>query len=266
MTNAVNSRHTRIILLSRGGLRNRDIAARAGCSPQWVRVLIHRFNEGGLFGILWYPWMHSVGALRRFCADVHEQIAEVALSSPKALIGMTCWSLAKLRDYLVEQRIVASISCAWLGTLLHRLGVRWRRTKTWKESTDVEFWPKYQRLRGLYRRCPKGGRRICVDEFGPLNLLPRAGRCLAGLGKGAQRHRATYSRKGGVRHWAGGLRSRGGRTAGAVPRPQDLGAVPGVPQVAAGRYGTWHYSAGPVEPLIDHRENQPKSKGFALNE
>jgi transposase len=201
MTNAVNSRHARIVLLSRGGLRNRDIAARAGCSPQWVRTVIHRFNADGLYGILWYPWLHAVHTPRRFLADVREQIAEVALSSPKALIGMTRWSLGKLRDYLVEQEVVASISLEWLRTLLRRLGVRWRRTKTWKESTDPEFWPKYQRIRRLYRRRPDGGRRICVDEFGPLNLLPRGGSCLAGRGKAVERHRATYSRKGGVRHW-----------------------------------------------------------------
>jgi transposase len=200
MTNAVNSRHARVVLLSRGGLRNRDIAARAGFSPQWVRVVIHRFNEGGLCGILWYPWLHACHKPRRFLADVREQIAEVALSSPKALVGMTRWSLAKLRDYLVEQEVVASISLEWLRTLLRRLGVRWRRTKTWKESTDPEFWPKYQRIRRLYHRRPEGGRRICVDEFGPLNLLPRAGSCLAGRGKKVERHRATYSRKGGVRH------------------------------------------------------------------
>src|SRR5436305_5569418 len=110
---------------------------------------------------------------------------------------MTRWSLSKLRDYLVEQEVVARVSREWLRVLLRRLGVRWRRTKTWKESTDPDFVPKYRRIKRLYRRRPEGGRRISVDEFGPLNLLPRAGRCLAGRGKGGQRHRATYSRKGG---------------------------------------------------------------------
>jgi len=43
-TNAVNSRHARVILLSRGGLRNRDIATRCDCTAHWVRVIIHRFN------------------------------------------------------------------------------------------------------------------------------------------------------------------------------------------------------------------------------
>lgn len=199
-TNAVNSRHARIVLLSRGGVLNRDIALRCDCTPQWVRVILHRFNEYGLDGITWYPWMCGSAKASRFRAAVLEQIAEIAISSPVALIGMTRWSLSKLRDYLVEQKVVASISCEWLRTLLHRLGVRWRRTKTWKESKDPEFAQKYRRIKRLYRKRPVRGRRICVDEFGPLNLLPRAGSCLAGAGKKVERHRATYSRKGGVRH------------------------------------------------------------------
>jgi transposase len=202
-TNAVNSRHARIVLLARGGVCNRDVAAHCDCTPQWVRAIIHRFNEGGLDGVTWYPWMAGAGKSSRFGADVLEQIAEVALSSPVALIGMTRWSLTKLRAYLVEQGVVARISREWLRTLLRRLGVRWRRTKTWKESTDPQFAQKYRRIKRLYRARPRGGRRLCVDEFGPLNLLPRAGSCLAGGGKGVERHRATYSRKGGVRHLLG---------------------------------------------------------------
>ena len=199
-TNAVNSHHARIVLLSRGGVANRDIATHCDCSAQWVRQIIHRFNENGLDGITWYPWMAGTAKASRFPIDVKEQIAEVAISSPVALIGMTRWSLTKLRDYLVQQKIIARISCEWLRVLLHRLGIRWRRTKTWKESKDPDFIQKYRRIKRLYRSRPKAGRRICVDEFGPLNLLPRAGGCLAGVGKKVERHRATYSRKGGVRH------------------------------------------------------------------
>src|SRR5262249_17418398 len=135
-TNAVNSRRARVILLSRGGVCNRDIALRCDCSAQWVRVLIHRFNERGLDGISWYPWMCGCGKASRFKIDALERIAEVDVSSPVALIGMTRWSLSKLRDYLVEQRIIAPISREWPRVLLRRLNVRWRRTKTWKESAD----------------------------------------------------------------------------------------------------------------------------------
>ena len=200
-SNAVNSRHARVVLLSRGGLGSRAIAERVDYSSQWVRIVIHRFNAAGLDGISWYPYWQVRDAPRKFKADVRAQVAEVALSSPQALIGMNQWSLAKLRDYLLEQRIVAGVSLEWLRQLLHRCHVRWRRTQTWKESTDPLFWQKYRALRRLYRRRPAGGRRLCIDEFGPLNLQPRHGHCLTGPGKRVERLRATYSRKGGVRHF-----------------------------------------------------------------
>jgi transposase len=156
-TNQVNSRHARIILLSRGGLPSRDLAAQVDCTPQWVRIVIHRFNRDGLPGIAWYPWLQVRNRPRQFLAEVREQIAEVALSSPKALIGMNQWSLPKLRGYLIEQGIVPRISVEWLRQLLHRRRIRLRRTKTWKESTDRLFWEKYQAIRRLYRRRPAGG-------------------------------------------------------------------------------------------------------------
>lgn len=137
-----------------------------------------------------------------FVRDIREQIAEIALSSPIALIGMHQWSLPKLRDYLVEQHIVPHISVEWLRQLLGRWKIRLRRTKTWKESTDPKFWPQYRALRRLYRQRPRQGRRLCVDEFGPLNLQPRHGQCFACPGRlRVQRLRATYTRKQGIRHF-----------------------------------------------------------------
>ncbi len=198
--NAVNRLHARIILLSRGQVRNREIAERVGCTPQWVRSIIHRFNAAGLWGILWCPAWQASYHPRRFFADIRDQIAAVALAPPKELIGMNQWSLAKLRTYLIEQQVVRSISVEWLRQLLHRLRIRLRRTKTWKESTDPEFWRKYRALRRLYRCRPATGRRLCIDEFGPLNLQPRPGHCYARTGH-VRRLRATYNRKGGVRHF-----------------------------------------------------------------
>lgn len=143
--------------------------------------------------------MSGSGTAKIF-SEILEQIAEVALSSAKALIGMTQWSLSKLREYLVSQKIIAGVSLEWLRQLLRRHGIRWRRTKTWKHSTDPHFWHKYRRIRRLYRTRPADGRRICVDEFGPLSLQPRHGQCLT-QGGGVIRHRATYHRTSGVRYF-----------------------------------------------------------------
>ena len=92
-----------------------------------------------------------------FGADAREQIAEVALSSPISLIGMKQWSLPKLRADLIEQKVVATLSVEWLRQLLHRFKIRLRRTKTWKESTDPDFWQKYRAIRRLYRHRPSHG-------------------------------------------------------------------------------------------------------------
>ena len=215
LTNQVNSTRARIILFSSGNVCNREIARLVGRTPQWVRQIIHRFNHGGLAAIEWYPYWQVRDTPRKFLADVVEQIAEVALSSPKALIGMTQWSLSKLREYLISQKIVLQISLSWLRTLLLRFSIRWRHTKTWKESKDPEFRSKYRRIRRLYKRRPVGGRRICVDEFGPLNLQPRHGQCLAKKGrKPVKRHRATYNRKNGVRHFLAAYDLESGRLFG----------------------------------------------------
>jgi len=187
-------------MLSVGGMANRCIAPLVDCSVQWVRQVIHRFNDDGIDGITWYPWF-QVHSERVFTAEIREQIAEIALCSPIALIGMSQWSVPKLRQYLIEQKIVVHISIRWLGEILRRYKVRLRRTKTWKESKDPLFAEKYRAIRRLYQHRPAHGRRLCIDEFGPLNLQPRHGHCNKGPGKRVDRLRATYSRKGGIRHF-----------------------------------------------------------------
>ncbi len=198
--NAVNSRNARIIMLSSGHMRNAAIATTVGCTPTWVRQVIHRFNDDGIAGIRYQPWF-QVRSARVFTRDICERIGEIALSSPIALIGMTQWSLAKLRQYLIEQKVIAHISLRWLAVILRRYGVRLRRTKTWKESTDPLFVRKYRAIRQLYRHRPAGGRRLCIDEFGPLYLQPRHGHCHKGPGRHLERIRANYDRPKDIRHF-----------------------------------------------------------------
>jgi len=198
--NAVNSRNARIVMLSSGHLNNAAIAKLVDCTPTWVRQVIHRFNDDGIDGISYYPWFQGRSP-RVFTSDICETIAEVALSSPIALIGMTQWSLSKLRQYLIEQKVVTSISIRWLGEILHRYGVRLRRTQTWKDSTDPLFVQKYRAIRRLYRQRPANGRRLCIDEFGPLHLLPHHGHYRKGPGQHSQRIRANYDRTKDIRHF-----------------------------------------------------------------
>lgn len=187
-------------MLSSGHIKNAAIAELVDCTATWVRQIIHRFNDNGINGISYFPWFQGRSP-RVFTSDICEEIATVALSSPIALIGMTQWSLTKLRQYLIEQKVIAHISIRWLGEILHRYKVRLRRTKTWKESTDPLFVQKFRAIRRLYRQRPANGRRLCIDEFGPLHLLPRHGHCRKGPGQHIRRIRANYNRTKDIRHF-----------------------------------------------------------------
>lgn len=70
-----------------------------------------------------------------------------------------------------------AISRETLRRILRDGKVTWRATTTWKASTDPDFLTKMQAILDLYDRPPVDGRVVCVDEFGPLNLRPRKGRC-----------------------------------------------------------------------------------------
>jgi len=68
--------------------------------------------------ISWYPYYCGGAGPHKFLADVQEQICEIALSPPRQLVGMAVCSLAKLQEYLVEQKIVLNISLEQLRQIL----------------------------------------------------------------------------------------------------------------------------------------------------
>ena len=49
------------------------------------------------------------------------------------------WSLAKLRDFIVAEKIVESISIETIRQILRADKVKLRRTKTWKECNDPKL-------------------------------------------------------------------------------------------------------------------------------
>lgn len=117
---------------------------------------------------------------------------------------MSTWSLSALCDYLVEHGYVERISRETLRRILRDGGVSWQTTTTWNASNDPEFTNKMTRILDVYDHPPVDGRVLCVDEFGPLNLLPRMGKAWRPCAK-PRRLRATYTRAQGVRHMFGAL-------------------------------------------------------------
>lgn len=139
--------------------------------------------------------------------------------------------------------------------VLREAGVRWQATKTWKASRDPEFTAKMTRVLALYDQSaagqiPAGGRVICVDEFGPLNLQPRPGRGWFPSGRPV-RQRATYHRRSSARCTP--------RVVGPVPRETPDVALPDLRGLSAHRLAHPHDgAASPYQPREPQYVSEPR--------
>jgi hypothetical protein len=96
----------------------------------------------------------------------------VAGARPDTLgVPYTRWSLSKLSRYLRTQGI--EVSPAQLGRILARNGISLQRTRSWKQSPDLDYEAKAARILALYREQPENGVVISFDEKGPDSLCPR---------------------------------------------------------------------------------------------
>ncbi len=143
---------------------------------------------------------------------MRERICLIARTTPAewGITAFSTWSLSKLAAHLENVGLVTSLSRTHLARILKAGGVSWQTTTTWKSSNDPDFITKMHAVLALYDTPPQGGRVICVDEFGPLNLMPRKGKAWRPRTHPA-RLRATFNRNDGVRHMLGALDLAAGR-------------------------------------------------------
>jgi transposase len=208
----VTWRRAHMVLLSAQGMDVAQIAGVAFTSPDRVRAVVNNFNQDGFESL--YP-RYSGGRPPTFTLGERRQIKRVALSRPVDHdLPFSTWSLTKLAEFLVAEGVVEDISHEGLRRVLNEEGVSFQAIKTFKQSNDPHYEPKKNRVLELYdiadgKAEPKEGDPevvICMDEFGPLNLVPRPGqqwapgRTLRLQGTKRRRRRATYKRTGGVRH------------------------------------------------------------------
>lgn len=197
----VRLRRAIIVLASGQGRPVSDIADLLQAAPDYVRGVIHDFSCHGMLDPKW-----SAG--RQPAIDEHtaEQVCRIAETDPQNRgEPFTTWSLAKLRDHLVDHDILGqSVSLETLRKLLRRRKITFQATKTWKASNDPDYEAKKQQVLALYDDPPTDGRVICYDELGPLNLQPRPGSGWFPRGR-TRRLRATYTRAQGVRQLLGAL-------------------------------------------------------------
>jgi transposase len=208
-TNPVRLRRAIVVMMSGQGQTIRDITALLQVSEDYVRDVIHAFKERGFAGLDPKP---GGGRRKKIGEQLRSWICTIARTSPAdwGITGFSTWSLATLREHLLREGIVAELSHETLRRILRDGGVSWQTTTTWKASTDPDFIAKMRRILDLYDHPPDDGRVVCVDEFGPLNLLPRKGKAWRPRRK-PRRLRATYHRHDGVMHMLAALDLATGR-------------------------------------------------------
>jgi transposase len=204
----VTWRRAQMVLLSAQGMPVAKIAEVSFTSDDRVRDVIHNFNADGFDSL--YP-KYKGGRPKTFTLPERREIKKIAKSKPTEHdLPFSTWSLSKLADFLVVEGVVDDISHEGLRILLREEGVSFQRLKTWKTSRDPDYAAKKARVEHLYAIAdgeviPEDGEPeviFCMDEFGPLNLMPHPGRQLAGRGgkhkdpdrEPRRRRRATYNR------------------------------------------------------------------------
>ena len=200
--NQVNRSRARIILLSSGGVCNREIARQVGYTPQWVRIVIHPLQRRRIDGnrmVSLLSWSAGAENVHRGRGRTNRRGGSFAAEGTHRHDAVVVGEIADLSDRAADHRrnqpgVVATSAAGFAACAggIRRLG---------KNRTTRNFGPNTDACGGSTASVRSDGRRICVDKFGPLNLQPRHGGCWAGPGKRVERLRATYHRHGGVRHF-----------------------------------------------------------------
>src|SRR3954462_10526651 len=178
----VTWRRAQMVLLSAQRMPVAKIAEVTFTSTDRVRDVLHNFNTDGFDSL--YP-RYSGGRPPTFTLPQRREIKKIALSRPQDHdLPFSTWSLSKLAEFLVAEGVVDDISHEGLRQLLREEGVSFQRIKTWKVSRDPDYATKKARVEHLYAIAdgeviPEPGEPeviFCLDEFGPLNLMPHPGR------------------------------------------------------------------------------------------
>ncbi|WP_374985967.1 helix-turn-helix domain-containing protein [Streptomyces fradiae] len=226
----VTWRRAQLVLLSAQGMPVARIAEVSSTSADRVRNVIHNVNADG-FGAL-HP-KYSGGRPRTFTLPGRREIKKIAKSKPTEHdLPLSTWSLTKLSDSLVAEGVVDDISHEGLRILLREEGVSFQRLKAWKTSRDPDYSAKKARVEHLYAIAdgevvPEAGEPdvvFCMDELGPLNLMPHPGRQWAERGgnhKDPDRE-PHHNRYGGVRHLFAALDLAKDKLSGSMIRRYNI--------------------------------------------
>src|SRR3954454_4769498 len=151
-------RRWHILLASARGDTTSIIAQAVGCSPQAVRNVLRAFKARGL-AVVAMQSRRPHTAAKLFDAERSERLKGLLHQSPRQFgKARSTWTLSLAAEVCAEHGITAErVSLETIRDALKRLGVGWRRAKTWITSPDPQVCPQRHwrdRLIGLAARHP----------------------------------------------------------------------------------------------------------------
>jgi transposase len=195
---SIRVRRAMIIMASASGTPVSAIARLVAADEDTVRDVVHLFNQKGL-AALDPQW--AGGRPRLISDDDIDLIVTAATTRPEKLgLPFTHWSVRKLAAYLAGSTRPVRIGRERLRQLLHKRGISFQRTRTWKESTDPHRDAKLDRIEYVTTCFPD--RCFAFDQFGPLSIRPCHGSSWA-LENKPVRLPGTYHRTHGIRYFHG---------------------------------------------------------------
>jgi transposase len=195
---SIRVRRAMIIMASASGTPVSAIARLVAADEDTVRDVVHLFNQKGL-AALDPQW--AGGRPRLIIDDDIDLIVAAAATRPEKLgLPFTHWSVRKLAACLAGRTRPVRIGRERLRQLLHKRGISFQRTRTWKESTDPHRDAKLDRIEYVTTCFPD--RCFAFDQFGPLSIRPCHGSSWA-LENKPVRLPGTYHRTHGIRYFHG---------------------------------------------------------------
>ena len=122
----IKLRRAIVVLMSAQGQTVKDITALMQVSDDYVRDVIHAFNEQG-FEALHPKW--KGGRPKTIDEQTREKICLIARTSPSdwKITAFSTWSLTKLTEHLIAQKIVPAITD------------RFRMSSAWQIASEDGF-------------------------------------------------------------------------------------------------------------------------------
>jgi len=143
---AFTLRRCQIVLASARGKHPPAIAAALGCSDQTVRNAIHAFDRAGVAALT--PGSKRPRTQRSaFDVATAERLRDLLHRSPRDFGHETSlWTLELVAETAQAEGLTARrVSGETIRSTLVRLGVRWKRAKTWLTSPDSAYARKKRR-------------------------------------------------------------------------------------------------------------------------